>query len=288
LSLQLHQSLNLLALLLLGVFTGYLALSWEQIASILVGAVVLEHLFLYFNPKRSFYVSYPSLSTAIGVIVLLYSSSLWIYLFVIALGLVQKHFLTFKGEHLFNPSNFALIMTLLFFYQEAHIVTGQFGDEILFNMVVFVLALTILVRVHRWLISFSFILFYLLFEYLLVVAYDPMVTFEIITHRFYSVTFMLFIYFMLTDPTVTPSGYKEQVLFGLLIALMISLLDRYLGQRVQHFFMALFFFSFFVHYRLFKHLRLNEMNALVTIFFVMIGVLVYIELQPPYHFEMNG
>ena len=269
-------------------FSGYLALSWEQIVVIVLFALSIEHLFLYFNNQRSFYFSYASLSTAIGVIVLLYTSSLWIYLTVIGLGLAQKHFLTFQGKHLFNPSNFAVMMALLLFYQESHIITGQFGDEKLFSMVVFVLALSILVRVHRWLISLAFIIFYLLFEYLFVVSYDPVMTFEMITHRFYSVTFMLFIYFMLTDPRVTPSSYKEQVLFALLIALMISLLDRYFGYRVQHLFMSVFFFSFFVHYRMFKTLSSREIKYLVTILLFIIVMLVYIELQPPYYFEMNG
>ena len=267
---------------------GYVALSWEQIVTIVLCAVSLEHLFLYFNSKRSFYFSYASLSTAIGVIVLLYSSSLWIYFIVLGLGLAQKHFLTFKGEHLFNPSNFALMMALLLFYEKAHVITGQFGDEKLFSMVVFILALSILVRVNRWLISFAFIVFYLLFEYLLVVAYDPVVTFEMITYRFYSVTFMLFIYFMLTDPRVTPSSYKEQLLFALLIAMMISLLDRYFGYRVQHLFMAIFFFSIFVHYRTVKTLSLREIKHLMTILLFIIMVLFYVELQLPYYFEMNG
>ena len=287
-SLQLHQSLNLLAFLLLGFLSGYLALSWEQIVLIILFSLAIEHLFLYLNTQRSFYFSYASLSTAIGVVVLLYSSSLWIYFIVIGLGLAQKHFLTFRGEHLFNPSNFALMIALLFFYNDAHIIIGQFGDEILFSMVVFVLALSILVRVNRWIISLAFIVFYLLFEYLLVVSYDPVVTFDMITHRFYSVTFMLFIYFMLSDPTVTPSSYKEQALFSLLIALMITLLDRYFGYRVQHLFMALFFFSFFVHYRTFKTLFSREIKYLVTILLFIIVMLVYIELQPPYYFEMNG
>lgn len=287
-SLQLHQSLNLLAFLLLGGLTGYLALSWEQIVVIILFALSIEHLLLYVNPKRSFYFSYASLSTAIGVVVLLFSSSLWIYVIVIGLGLAQKHFLTFRGEHLFNPSNFSVMMALQLFYSDAHVITGQFGDEKLFSLVVFVLALTILVRVKRWLISLAFIGSYLLFEYLFVVGYDPIITFEMITNRFYSVTFMLFIYFMLTDPTVTPSSYKEQVLFALLIAMMISLLDRYLGYRVQHLFMSVFFFSFFVHYRTFRILSSREIKYLVTILLFIIVMLVYIELQPPYYFEMNG
>ena len=141
---QLHQSLNLLLLLVIGSFTANVYLTWIDIICILCFTLFIEHLFLYLNPSRNFYVSYSALTTAVGVMVLVYASSLWIYFLIITLGLAQKHFLTLGSKHFFNPSNFALIMALLFFYEDARFVTGQFGDELLFSMVVFVLALSIL------------------------------------------------------------------------------------------------------------------------------------------------
>ena len=155
-------------------------------------------------------------------------------------------------------------------------------------MLVFVLALTLLVRVKRWLIPLFFILFYLFFQYLFVLPYDLVLTFDAIVHRFYSVSFMLFVYFMLTDPSVTPSSWQGQLLFTLSITLMIALLDRYYGFRLQHLFMSVFFCSFFVHYPLFKKLSITQLKLLVTILLFIIVMLVDIELQPPYYFEMNG
>jgi len=288
LPLQLHQNLNLLLLLILGSVTAHISLSWIDIGLIILFTLIVEHLFLYFNKSRSFYYSYSALSTAIGVVVLMYSTSLWIYLIVISLALAQKHFLNFKTRHLFNPSNFALIVALLLFYNDAHMISGQLGDEPLFAMVVFVIAMSILVRVKRWIIPLVFVLFYLSLQYFLVVLYDPVIFFEEVYHRFYSVTFMLFIYFMLTDPAVTPSKWQEQILFAFLVALLIALLDRFYGFRVQHLFMSVFFFSFFVNLIPFKMLSLTELKLAVIILFLVISSLVYIELQPPYYFEMNG
>lgn len=285
---QLHQSVNLLLLLVIGSLTANVHLTWMDMLFILLLTLFIEHLFLFFNSNRTFYFSYASLTTAVGVMVLIYTSSLWIYLIIITLGLAQKHFLLLGSKHFFNPSNFALIMALLFFYEDAHFVTGQFGDEILFSMVVFVLALSILVRVGRLLIPFLFIFFYLLLQYLLVVYFDPTITFQQIYHRFYSITFMLFIYFMLTDPLVTPSKWQEQVIFVFLVILGATLLDRFYGFRVQHLFMSLFFMTFFVHYKRYKKLSQHELKLVVTILFLVIVSLVYIEYQPPYYFEMNG
>ncbi|CAA6813484.1 MAG: Unknown protein [uncultured Sulfurovum sp.] len=287
-SIQLHQSLNLLLLLVIGFFTANVYLTWIDIVFILCFTLVIEHIFLYFNSSREFYVSYSALTTAVGVMVLIYASSIWIYFLIITLGLAQKHFLTLSSKHFFNPSNFALIIALLFFYEDARFVTGQFGDEVLFSMVVFVLALSILVRVGRVLIPFLFIFFYLLLQYLLVVYFDPTITFQQISHRFYSVTFMLFIYFMLTDPLVTPAKWQEQVVFVFFIVLGATLLDRFYGFRVQHLFMSVFLVSFFVHYRRYKKLSQQELKLVVTILFLVIVSLIYIEYQAPYYFEMNG
>ncbi len=286
--LQLHQNINLLFLLIIGSFVANIHLSWVDIVLILAFTLFIEHLFLFFNKERTFYFSYSAISTAVGVIVLMYSAELWIYFVVIALGLFQKHFLTIRKKHLFNPSNFSLLMALLLFYNDAHMVLGQLGDELWLSIVVFVVAGIMLIRVDRWVIPLAFIFSYLALQYLLVLSYDPVMIFENIYLRFYSVTFMLFIYFMLTDPSVTPVSHKEQVIFAIFVALMATLLDRYFGYRVQHLFMSVFFLSFFVKYRIFKTLSSREIKYLVTILLFMVLVLFYVELQPPYYFEMNG
>ena len=287
-SLQLHQSLNLLLLLVLGLFTANITLSWGDILAIVFFTLFFEHLLLYFSKRRYFYFSYSSFSTAIGVLFLLYCTSIWIYFVVISFALLQKHFLTLREKHLFNPSNFALIFALIFFYDEAHIISGQLGDNLFFSMIAFVLAMSMLVRVKRLVISIVFLLSYLLFQYFFVASYEPTVIFKEIYHRLYMVTFMLFIYFMLTDPRVTPSSIKGQIVFGLAIALCSTLLDRFYGFRVQHLFMSVFFFSFWVNILPLKGLSTQELKLTMLILFLIIGCLAYIEYQVPYFFEMNG
>ena len=286
--LQLHQNINLFLLLIVGSFMANIYLGWVEIVAILTFTILVEHIFLYFNKSRDFYFSYSAFSTAIGVIVLMYSPHLWIYFFVITLGLAQKHFLTFKGKQFFNPSNFALIMALLFFYKDAHIISGQFGDALWLSLVVSLLAIIILIRVNRWIIPLAFILFYLLLQYWLVVNYDPVTLFEDIYHRLYSVTFILFIYFMLTDPPVTPSKWYEQIAFAFVVALISTLLDRFYGFRVQHLFMSVFFFSLFINLLKFKRDSIPLLKLTVIILFFSIATLTFIEMQRPYYFEMEG
>jgi len=284
---QLHQNLNLLFLLIVGSFMAQIHLSWVDIVYILAFTLFIEHLFLYFNSQRTFYFSYSAISTAVGVIVLMYSTELWIYFVVIALALFQKHFLTINGKHLFNPSNFALMMALLFFYYDAHVVLGQLGEELWLSIVVFVVALVMLIRVNRWIIPVAFIPFYLLLQYLFIVSYDPVMIFENIYLRFYSVTFMLFIYFMLTDPPVTPSKWHFQILFAFFVALVSTGLDRFYGFRVQHLFISVFFLSMFVPL-LREKMELKNWIKAGVIFILVITVIISIEIKAPYYFEMQG
>ena len=284
---QLHQNINLLFFLIVGSFTAQIHLSWVDIISLLAFTLFIEHLFLFFNSQRTFYFSYSATSTAVGVIVLMYSAELWIYFVVISLGLFQKHFLTLNKKHFFNPSNFALMMALLLFYNDAHMVLGQLGDELWLGIVVFLVAGVILIRVNRWVISLVFILFYLALQYMLVLSYDPVMIFEDIYRRFYSVTFTLFIYFMLTDPPVTPSKWQLQILFAFLVALMAVLLDRFYGFRVQHLFMSVFFFSMFVPL-LGEKMSSRKWIKVGFILFLVIVVIIAIEIQEPYYFEMQG
>lgn len=284
---QLHQAVNLLFIAILGLLTAYIYSSWVDIVAILLFAIFIEHLLLFFNKNREFHLSYSAISTSIGIIVLLYSPYLWVYFIAIFFALFQKHFLLLEGRHIFNPSNFAIVIILLLFYDKAHTITGQLGDELWLSMVVFILAMAILVRVDRWIISLAFLGSYLLFQYYFILFYDPTVIFEDIYRRLYSVTFMLFIYFMLTDPPVTPNSRWLQLLYGVSTALLVTMLDRFYGYRVQHLFMVVFLLSYVVSVARVKE-KQKYIKMIVILFLMVLFILGYIEYQEPYYFEMNG
>ena len=253
--------------------------------------MVVEHLLIYTKNKKLSYFSFSSLSTAMGVILMMTTMHLWIILFVVGLGLVQKHFLVIGKQHFFNPSNFALMAGLFLFYNDAHLVLGQLGDSLWLKVLVSILALTMLVRVNRWMIVLVFTLFYLLLQYIFVVNYDPVLILENVYHRFYSVSFILFILFMLTDPRTTPKYLWQQALFAFFIAGITVLLDRYIGFRVQHMFMALFIMSLFVPcFNLCRQQENRKKLGKITfiLFVLVLGVIIYIQNQIPYYFEMNG
>lgn len=192
---QVQQVINLFLLLVLGKYFSEIYLSWGYIIIILLWALFLEHAMLFIKENKLSFFSFSSLSTAIGVMLMLATPHSYIYIIVLSLGLFQKHFLTIEAKHFFNPSNFALLAALLLFYDDSHIVLGQLGDSLGLKIFVVILALSILIRVSRWVIPITFILAYIVMQYLFIVQYDPVLIIDDIYHRFYSVSFIVFILF---------------------------------------------------------------------------------------------
>jgi len=289
-SIQSQQLLNLLFLVVLSSLLKYLYLDWQILIAIILYTLFIEHLFMYIKYRQINYFSFSSLTTALGVMLMMLSSNIWIYIFAITLGLGQKYFVTLKGSHFFNPSNFALLMAMFFFYNDAHIVLGQLGDELYLRTIVIVLGVIILIRVKRFVIPISFIVIYIAIQYFFIVSYDDTVVLDDIYLRFYSVSAIVFILFMLTDPHTTPTPIGQQVVFAFFIALISTGFDRYYGFRVQHLFMALFIVSPLVtifELQTKQSLKSKDTAKFIVLIFLVLGVIISIESTPPYYFEMD-
>ena len=195
-SFQLQQLINLLLLLIVGKYVAHIYLTWEEIMGILLFTFLIEHVFYYLRNKTLNFISFSSLSTAIGVMLMMVTTHYPVYFIVLFLALLQKQFLHYHKRHFFNPSNFALIAGLFFFYNDAHLILGQLGHEAWVMWSVGILGASILYRVNRWVIPINFVFTYLLFQYFMIVQSDPMLTMEDIYYRFYSVSFIVFILFM--------------------------------------------------------------------------------------------
>jgi len=284
-TLQLLQFLNLLLLTTLGYFSAHIYLSYETMLVILLFSIVWEHGLIYLQKQGVSYFSFSALSTALGVMLMMVTTHLWVYMVVIALGLLQKHYLHYANRHIFNPSNFSLMFALLFFYKDAHIVLGQLGDAHWLALGVVTVGMFILWKAERWLIPLAFVFAYLLFQYVGIVWSDPVILFEDITLRFYSVSFIVFILFMLTDPRTTPSKAVYQFLFGAGVAFFATVMDYFYGFRVQHLFIALFLISTFQVIWL-KEKR--DLRFIMILFLLVLSAIIYIQMQAPYYFEMDG
>jgi len=283
---QLQQFINLVILLLLGKYVAHLYLPWSSIVFLMLFALSLEYSIIYYRYRKLSFVSYSSLSTSIGVMLMMATPHLWIMLVMISLALLQKHLIRYGKYHLFNPSNFAIIMGLLFFYDETHIIVGQLGEHLWLEIFIMLLGIAILVRVDRWIIPVVFGLVYLLAQYYYIVNSDPVLIMQSIYWRFYSLSFIVFILFMLTDPQTTPKSIAEQISFAIILAIGTTWMDYHYGYRVQHLYMVLFLLSPMVVLArvVSRDIKLYIMIAFIV--FLSLNAIIVIENQPPYYYEM--
>lgn len=187
----------------------------------------------------------PAHITALAVSMLLYANSrLLVVCFAAAVAIVSKHLLQApvgKGKrHFYNPSNFGISVVLILFpwvgISQPYMFTENldgWGDWILPAIIVVsgtllnALFTKRLPLIAAWLGGFAAqaVIRHLFFDASLTAALLPMT----------GVTFILYTFYMVTDPATTPLKTRNQIVFGLFNAFLYGLL------MISHIVFGLFF-----------------------------------------------
>jgi Na+-translocating ferredoxin:NAD+ oxidoreductase RnfD subunit len=222
----------------IGKFLLNFQITWFEIIMIVLFASFIEHLLLFIKNKTLTFFSYSAINTALGVLFLIRSTDVYIYLIVITIALTQKYFLKINNTHFLNPSNVAVVVALAFFPYQTYTTPEQWGSFLWLGTLMFILGFFITTIVKRTMIPLSFAFFYITLNYLF------------LTHNIYDLfntiisgSFLLFIFFMLTDPRTSPTKYSIQVLYTLSISLLTLLFELFIGHDNIHMFLALFIIS---------------------------------------------
>ncbi len=282
-NIQIQQLINLILLTILAYSYNLLYPSPITIITLIIFAIFLE-LTINYLQKKELYIPYSAAITALGIVLMLGWSLWYIPYILILVAILQKKFLTIESHHIFNPSNFALIMALLLFYPKALPIIGQLGKDIITLYIVIILGSIILIRVKRWMISLSFVLTFLLTHLFIFKHYDPHWQIEEFLLKFYSTSFIVYIFFMLTDPKTTPASSYLQVLFGFLVAFFTLLLELFIGVHLRNIFIALFFTSalcFICSYPI----KSKKIYLLLLLFTTIVSVIIL--MQAPKYFVVN-
>jgi Na+-translocating ferredoxin:NAD+ oxidoreductase RnfD subunit len=172
--------------------------------------------------------------TGLAVAMLLYSNErLWPTAFAAAAAVGSKHVFRVKAgndsRHVFNPSNFGIALTLLLFPWVGIAPPYHFSENLpaigrwVLPAVIIVSGTFLNVRFTRriplivaWVGGFGFqaLIRSLIFDTPVTAALLPMT----------GVAFILFSFYMVTDPATTPSKSRNQVVFGLGVSAVYCLL----------------------------------------------------------------
>lgn len=132
---------------------------------------------------------------------------------VLAIG--SKFVIRVRGKHVFNPTNFALVVLLL--TGQAWVSPGQWGNAALFGFLLACLGGIVATRAARADVTLAFLVTY----GGIVVARslwlgEPM---SIPVHRLENGALLIFAFFMISDPRTTPDHRAGRILFAVLVAL---------------------------------------------------------------------
>lgn len=176
----------------------------------------------------------PAHITGMAISMLLYATDrLMPFVFASAVAIASKAIFTApvgkSRRHFLNPSNTGICVALLLFPSVAPIMPWQFTENLTGSMDWVLPALIVytgtvlnarftgrLPLIVGWLAAFALqgYLRHLLFETPLAAALAPMT----------GVSFILFTFYMVTDPGSTPSDFRGQIIFGAAVATLYGLL----------------------------------------------------------------
>lgn len=130
---------------------------------------------------------------------------------VFAIG--SKFVLRFNGKHIFNPTNGACVVAMLSGY--GWLSPGQWGSEAFLAFLFACAGMMVVNRASRQDVTYAALGFWSLgMLYRSWYLGDPM---TITLHRLESGSFLLFAFFMISDPKTTPDSRVGRILFAALV-----------------------------------------------------------------------
>jgi enediyne biosynthesis protein E5 len=209
-----YQIATLGSLLLWGVFGLSFDIRWDFAAVMVMAAFATQ-----FLASRALGLRFEAKSVLISVLslcLLLRTSDLTLAALAAVLAIGSKFLLRVDGKHLFNPTNFGIAATMAA-TGAVWVSPGQWGTGAFFAFLMACLGGLVIHRAARSDVTCAFLAFYgmVLFGRALSLG-DPL---AIPLHQIQNGAFLLFSFFMISDPKTTPESRAGRILFALAVAL---------------------------------------------------------------------
>lgn len=148
--------------------------------------------------------------------------ALWPFALGGFIAIASKYVLRYRNHHLWNPTNFAICALLLVAPDRVSVLSHQFGNDLVTNLVIWTFGLVIAARVGVLHITLTYVASFLVLNGVRAAALGQPLLPEIapITGPMYQ----LFLFFMITDPRTVVTGRRPQIVVAVLIASMEMLI----------------------------------------------------------------
>jgi enediyne biosynthesis protein E5 len=183
-----------------------------------VGFLGSDILFNYLR-HRKFIVPLSGIVSSCGTFILISGPYLWPTFLCGLLGSYSKHFFRFNDKHWFNPVNIGALATLFYFREYAQNGASTFSGNVYMIPYLIILGLTLTYCANRIIVSLSYVGVFFAIHFAFLRDSLPLNASAMM-----SPPFMLYVFFMISDPKTSPSKLKNQILFGALLAVVESYL----------------------------------------------------------------
>jgi enediyne biosynthesis protein E5 len=213
---RLYQILVLASLLVYGVTCLDLEIRPSQ-AVILLGMALLTQWACTRLWRLPAFDPRSALISGLSLCLLLRTNSVTLAVIAAVVTIASKFVLRFRGKHVFNPTNFGIVALILATGGAVWVSPGQWGSAAFVGFLIACLGGLVVNRAARSDVTYAFLAFYLavLFGRALWLG-QPM---AIPLHQVESGAFLIFTFFMISDPKTTPDSRAGRILFALLVAL---------------------------------------------------------------------
>jgi Na+-translocating ferredoxin:NAD+ oxidoreductase RnfD subunit len=153
---------------------------------------------------------------------------LWPFVLGGFLAISSKYVLRYRDQHLWNPTNFAIVALLLAAPARVSVLSHQWGNDIGSNLVIWAFGLFIASRVRVLHVTLTYVASFLVLNTLRALAFGQPVLPELapITGPEYQ----LFVFFMITDPRTVVKGKPKQMAVAVIIA-VVEAIVRMMSDR---------------------------------------------------------
>jgi Na+-translocating ferredoxin:NAD+ oxidoreductase RnfD subunit len=196
---------------------------YERLALALAVCVATEALLSWFDRGKvvnllSAYISGISLTLLIKP----QGGALWPFVLGGFLAISSKYVLRYRDNHLWNPTNFAIVALLLAAPDRVSVLSHQFGNDVITNVVIWIFGLIIAARVGVLHITLTYVASFLVLNSLRAAVLGMPVLPELapITGPMYQ----LFVFFMITDPRTVVRGRRRQIVVAVAVAVAETLI----------------------------------------------------------------
>ncbi len=191
----------------------YFNRSLDQLVIALLTCMMLD-VMITFAMSRKIVLPLSGMLTGLSIGLLLASYDPRLFIVVSIWSIASKYLVKLKGNHIFNPSNFGIVVALLITHGLASVAPGsQWGGDFRYAFVIFGIGLLTMWRVQRLRIVLGWLAGYVLVGLLRMAVGQGGLIF--VLGPLTGAEFALFTFVMIPDPKTTPTEKHIQFWFGL-------------------------------------------------------------------------